>query len=507
VSPNRIERVIVLGGGSAGFLAAMTLRKAVPDLPVTLLRSRDIGIIGVGEGTTVAVPNFLHGYLRLDPLEFVRAARITHKLGIKFLWGPRPFFNYTFSPQFDTRYTVLSRSTGFYCEQDSDVAYASVNSALMTHDKAFVRLPDGSPGVRNDVAYHIENADFVAALEREAKRFGVDVVDDTVLSVEQDDNGVAALDCQATGRQTAGLYVDCSGFFSVLLSRTLKERFVSFRSSLFCERAVVGGWQRGDEPILPYTTAETMDAGWCWQIEHENRINRGYVYCPAFISDDEAEREFRQKNPKIDSTRIVKFVSGRYERGWVKNVVAIGNSSGFVEPLESTSLAAICNECHSVAESLADSDRQPGPAMAAVYNRRTAQQWDEIRRFLAIHYKFNTRLDTPFWRAARADTDLAGGEDYVAYYRENGPSAIWGKVLVGGQDVFGIEGYLAMMVGQNAPTARRVTLSERERQLWKTIRDSNRDQATNGLTVKQSLEVIRSPRFRVRDNFFRYPYG
>src|SRR6185436_16833377 len=137
--------------------------------------------------------------------------------------------------------------------------------------------------------------------------------------------------------------------------------------TLFCDRAVVGGWNRSEsvDPIIkPYTTCETMDSGWCWQIEHVNRINRGYVYASSFISDEEAEREFRARNPKVGPTRLVKFVSGRRERGWVKNVVGIANSYGFVEPLESTSLGVICDQCQNLAGSLMDSDRQPGPGMA-----------------------------------------------------------------------------------------------------------------------------------------------
>src|SRR5215207_6506824 len=157
-----VNRVIVLGGGSAGFLAAITLKTRLPALRVTVIRSKEIGIIGVGEGTTVSVPNYLHGYLKIDPAEFIRVARPTYKLGIRFLWGPGPFFNYTFSTQFDQQLRVLSRPTGFYCRDDIDLQFCSLNSALMTVGKAFSRLPDGLPAIRNDVAYHIENADFVA---------------------------------------------------------------------------------------------------------------------------------------------------------------------------------------------------------------------------------------------------------------------------------------------------------------------------------------------------------
>jgi tryptophan 7-halogenase len=502
-----VNRVIVLGGGSAGFLAAITLKTRLPELQVVVIRSKDIGIIGVGEGTTVSVPNFLHGYLRIDPVEFQRVARPTFKLGIKFLWGPRPYFNYTFAVNFDQQYRMLSRPSGFYCRDDADLEYSSINSALMTLDKVFVCLPDGSPGIRNDFAYHIENADFVSFLESQAARVKVEVVDDTVDTVEQDDGGISVLNCKATGAQRADLFIDCSGFYSVLLSKALAEPFVSFKGSLLCDRAVVGGWARppGDT-ILPYTTAETMDAGWCWKIEHEDRVNRGYVYGSAFISDSDAEAEFRRKNPRIDTTRVVKFVSGRYERGWVKNVVAIGNSNGFVEPLESTSLAAICEECHALAVSLADSGRDPGPAMAAAYNRRNRQTWDDIRRFLAIHYKFNTRLDTPFWRAARSDVDLAGAEEFVDYYLENGPSIAWKHDLLPGRDVIGFEGWLSLMVGQKVPYRRNFIPDGHERQVWRLVQQHNRTAAAAGLTVAQALDAVRSPQWRARPDFFRYPH-
>src|SRR4051794_13979709 len=196
-----IDRIVVLGGGSAGFIAAISLKTKLPAVRVVVIRSKELGIIGVGEGTTVSVPNFLHGYLGVDPLAFHREVKPTFKLGIKFLWGPRPSFNYTFSSQFNLQYKALPKPTGFYCDDDCD--YACVNSALMAHDKAFIRLPNGSPGVRNDVAYHIENADLVAFLETHSASLGVEIIDDTVESVKQDERGVAALACRSGREITA----------------------------------------------------------------------------------------------------------------------------------------------------------------------------------------------------------------------------------------------------------------------------------------------------------------
>ena len=259
---------------------------------------------------------------------------------------------------------------------------------------------------------------------RPARRRRSWIRDETVQEAPLDDQGVAGLRLASGELLTADLYIDCSGFRSALLARALAEPYISFESTLFCDRAVAGGWDRTDEPIKPYTTAETMDCGWCWQIEHEDRVHRGYVYASDFISDDDAEREFRAKNPRVRATRIVKFPSGRYRNSWVKNVVAVGNASGFVEPLESTSLMVIGYECRLLASLLADCDRDPGPASVDVYNYEVGRTWDTIRQFLAIHYRFNSRLDTPFWRACRADVDLAGARPLVEYYQENGPSLL-----------------------------------------------------------------------------------
>src|SRR5207244_1117453 len=162
---------------------------------------------------------------------------------------------------------------------------------------------------------------------------------DVTVKPEAGPAGLAALITEGAERIVADLYVDASGFRSELLGRTLGEAFISYEDSLFCDRAVIGGWARTTEPIKPYTLAETMDAGWCWQIEHEHWINRGYVYSSKFLSDDAALRELLTKNPQVSSEpRVVKFRTGRYARNWVQNVVGIGNAVGFVEPLEATSL-------------------------------------------------------------------------------------------------------------------------------------------------------------------------
>jgi tryptophan halogenase len=495
-----IRNILVLGGGSAGFLAAITLKHRLPQLPVTVLRSKEIGIIGVGEGTTIPVMNHLHGYLGIGFADMHRVAQPTWKMGIRFLWGPRPYFDYALSRQLDVRFQGMSKVIGYYSGAVLDYGAAS---ALMTHNCVYPRRSDGLPHITSDPAYHIENELFVAFLEKAAQQRGVDVLDDTVTEVRQNEAGITALELESGRALTADLYIDCSGFRSVLLGQALAEPFVSFKRSLFVDRAVVGGWQRDDEPIKPYTTAETMDSGWCWQIEHEFRINRGYVYSSDFVSDADAEQEFRAKNPKVTSTRIVKFVTGRHEQAWVKNVVAMGNSSGFVEPLESTSLGAICFDCHALAESLADADLEVRPTQVGQYNKRSAYLWDMIRDFLAIHYKFNTRLTTPFWRACVQDTDLCGAEEFVAFYRENGPSTLWRNQLLDARNPFGFDGYLSMMIGMNIPYRKTFQPTEQEQRVWDQLYQRMQTVASQGVTVKEALGVVRAPWWQWPPN----PYG
>lgn len=487
-----INQIVVLGGGSAGFIAALTLKLKLPTLNVRVIRSKEIGIIGVGEGSTFALTKFLHEYLKINEKKFFDIARPTFKLGLRFIWGKRPYFNYTFGPGPEQMIPELPKSCGFYA--DDDMENWDIYSALMTHDRAFERAGVG-PKFHTSLAYHFENEKFVTFLEDYARTLGVEILDDTVQEVQQNQTGIAALLLKSRKTETADLYVDCSGFASLLLSKTLGEPFISFKPSLFCDRAVAGGWDRTDEVIKPYTTCETMNSGWCWQIEHEHRIIRGYVYASDFISDDQAEQEFRSKNPKVTSTRVIRFVSGRYQRRWVKNVVAIGNASGFVEPLEATALGVLALQSRHLAQTLIESDRQPTPTQIACTNTDHAIEWDAIRRFIAIHYKFNTRLDTPFWQECREKTDLAGAEPIVDYYRENGPSPYWANTLFTGNDQFGFAGYTALLMGQQVPFRKTYIPTESERRFWETRRQKNKEAALRAMSVKETLDVLHSQKW------------
>ena len=489
----KIANVVVLGGGSAGLIAALTFRRLMPQVEVRVIRSPDIGVIGVGEGTTPYFRSHFIDYLRLDPARFHAETQPTWKLGIRFLWGPRTEFFYTFSRQFDNRWADLPKSHGFYCRNGCE--NLDLHSALMSQEKTCARRMDGRPQFEYGVtALHIENEKLVRYLDGVCHELGAKFIDVTVSAVERDNARISALVLESGERIKADLFIDASGFRSALLGRAFEQRFVSYDHALFCDRAVIGGWPRTDEVIKPYTTAETMDAGWCWQIEHERFINRGYVFSSRFISDDEARSEFLRKNPKISGEpRLVKFCSGRYERLWCENVVGIGNAACFVEPLEATALAVIVFQARSLAEMLIESNLEPKPTTTALYNKIIGEVCDDVRDFLALHYRFNHRLKTPFWAACTRDTEIGMLKELVEFYHENGPTGLLRHLLPHPHNLFGLEGYLAMLVGQNVSYRSEHQPTPAEVAAWQKHCSDWALQASTGVGVAEALAALRNP--------------
>ena len=487
-----IQDILVVGSGSAGLIAALSIKRKIPQLNVRIVRSPEIGVIGVGEGTTPNFPVHLFDYLGISRKRFYELAGPTWKLGIKFLWGPRGRFDYSFAPQLDSQWSDLPKPHGYYCDEEFSSNHLS--TALMREDKVFPRQANGCPDIQPWHAFHIENKLFVDMLEQVSRDAGVEIIDGKVIGADRGPQGITAVHLEDGRRMEADFFIDASGFRSELLGRTLQEPFVSFDKTLFCDRAVVGGWERTDEPILPYTTAETMDSGWAWQIEHERHINRGYVYASEFISDDDAAAEFMRKNPKVpESLRVVKFRSGCYKRLWVDNVLAVGNAGGFVEPLEATALMIVCSHCKTFVDFLRHSSLEPTPTMRHLYNDLVADTWTDIRDFLGLHYKLNTLLDTPFWKHCVADTDLTGIGEMLEFYAENGPTGFCRYRMPTSQSDFGIEGYFTMLVGNQAPYRKRHPASAQERTIWDNHRREQIALAKTGLDVKEALAYVRHP--------------
>lgn len=488
----KISSIAVLGAGSAGLIAALTLKIKLPHLNIRVVRSPGIGVIGVGEGTTAVLPNHFFEYLKVKPREFYLEAKPTWKMGIRFLWGNHKEFFYTFSHEFEQRQPEMARNNGFYYSPEQP--WFGRASAYMYQDKVFPRRPDGMPQFHKNHAFHIENKTFVGWLENRCKEHGV-VVTDATVTVEKGGLGIAALVTESGERITADFFIDASGFRSELLGKALEEPFISYADSLFCDRAVVAPWPRTTEKILPYTVAETMEAGWCWQIDHEDVINRGYVYSSRFLTEEQAEEEFVRKNPNAaGKTWKVKFRSGRYVRSWVGNVLAVGNAAGFVEPLEATALQVICVETSSFADSLLDSLCEPTPTLLKLYNRYNGQQWDDIRNFLSIHYRFNTKIDNKFWRTCREEVALHGAADIVEWFKENGPSALAKFALLHHSNSFGIDGYMALLVGQGVPYEKMYYPPPLEQEFWRKRRQELAAEATSqGMDSEEAIAALRKP--------------
>ncbi len=442
-----LRRVVVVGGGTAGYFAALALKREFPALDVTLIESSKIPIIGVGEATTTLMPPFLHVQLGLDIVELYREVRPTWKLGIKFDWGlpGSYYFNYPFGDGNPVEAHA----------HDGHINNQSLCSLMMSADRAPIVIGDDGEPVSllefMPYAYHLENKSFVAHLEKCARTAAIDHIDAKIERVvpTADRDGVDRLILDDGREVRADVYVDASGFRSLLLEQTLGSPFVGYASSLFCDTAVVAEVPRRGR-IEPYTTAETMDAGWCWRIPVEGEDHRGYVFSSAHLTVDQARAEMRAKNPGMGDTWTVRFRSGRHEDFWKGNTVAVGNAYGFVEPLESTALHMVIAEMRALIHSLRTA--VDGRWDRAVANESVAQHWDYLRWFLAMHYRFNRKSDTEFWRTCRASVDVSGIESMLESFRRVGPIKEGGISPHAIPDpVFNYFGVVTMLLGQQVP--------------------------------------------------------
>ncbi|MFT3785046.1 MAG: tryptophan 7-halogenase [Tepidisphaeraceae bacterium] len=494
-----IRSVIVMGGGSAGLMTALALKRKIPQLSIHVVRSPEIGVIGVGESTTPQFPQFLFDYLGISRKRFYAMANPTWKTGIHFLWGPRKSFEYTFDFQTDAHWGDLSRANGYYCDEEFDSV--NLNGALMSQHKAFASQPNGGgPDIGGFAAFHLFNPALVSTLEAIAMERGIAFTDAKITGVTQNENGVEAIVLEDGRHLKADFFVDASGFRSELLGRTLNVPFISYADSLYCDRAIVGSWDRGPEDFVePYTVAETMDCGWCWQIDHEHAVNRGYVYSSRFLSDDDARAEFLKKNPKAKTwDHSIKFRSGRYERSWVKNVFAVGNACGFVEPLEATALMVASSQIITMVTMLQHSLCEPQPKMLELYNRLFGELWDHIRDFLSIHYRFNTRIKNEFWTTCCNEVNVSPIQELLDFYAENGPTGLARHYLnttLGGKTQFGIEGFLTLLVGQKVPYQLRQPIPDAEMAIFRRHCQDFRNQAASGMTVAEALKFVKHPQW------------
>ncbi len=410
-------RIVVLGGGTAGWMAANLIahRWANRNVRVTVVESPDIGIIGVGEGSTPQL-KAMFDTLGISEREWMPACNATYKTGIRFYgWSTRAGFEHYFHP-FQTEidghtapqyyFQTRARRTGRDVWAHPDRFFLT---AQLARDRLAPIAPPNFPfGV--GYGYHFD-ATLVGVFLRDhaVGKLGVQHIASTVNDIAQSDAGdVTALVLDDGERIAGDFFIDASGFRSTILQGALGEPFLPFASNLFNDSAIAMPTPN-DSGLLPCETQATaLAAGWVWKIPLTNRTGNGYVYSSAFKSADEAETELRTHLGLLNSdtpARHLKMNVGQVRRSWVKNCLAVGLAQGFIEPLEATALHFVQATVEGFIKAFAAGDFTNRDA--ARFNIEIAARYEGIRDYIVAHFRMNQRIDTDYWRANAANQALS----------------------------------------------------------------------------------------------------
>jgi tryptophan halogenase len=402
-----IRRIAIVGGGTAGWLAASVLARAFPAGPsITVIESPEVGTIGVGEAT---IPPFMEllRFLDVDEADFVRQTGATYKLGIRYRDWQR--IGHVYWHPFGTFGTTIDRRPFYHHWQKAKAAGRmprvidySLCAALGSERKFRFPAPSArgsAAGVR--YALHFDAGLVAAYLRGCAQKRGVTRLERTVVTATQRADGFLDELVFADGeRLAADLYIDCSGFRGVLIEQALETGYIDWSDLLPCDRAVAVP-TRVTGPRTPYTQASARRAGWHWRIPLQHRIGNGYVYSSRHSSDTAAlEDLLAEIGEPLAEPRLLRFTAGRRRRFWSGNCVALGLASGFLEPLESTSIQLVVSGLYNLLDHFPD--RNFDQANIDSYNAELIEEIERIRDFLILHYCVNQRDDAPFWQDCRA---------------------------------------------------------------------------------------------------------
>lgn len=447
---SRIRSIAIVGGGSAGWMTAATLSRLLGPgyASVTLVESDEIGIVGVGEATIPQMATF-NRMLGIDENDFIRETKGSFKLGIQFVnWGR---VGHTYFHPFGS-YGVNMGGLSFHAyflrlHQLGDAPSIDPYSLQATAgaQAKFMRSIEAGNSPLSDIAYayHFDAGLYSRYLRRYAEARGVvrreGKIVDVALNGER--GHVAAVVLENGERVEADLFIDCSGFRSLLIGAALGNDYVDWKHWLPCDRAVAVPCA-AVETMTPYTRSTARGAGWQWRIPLQHRTGNGHVYSSAHLSDDEAAAILLANldGEPLAEPRLVPFRTGHRAKLWDRNVVALGLASGFMEPLESTSLWMIQSGISRLMAMFPD--RGFDPATIARYNRILLTEYEEIRDFLILHYHATERTDTPFWRYCRTmDVPERLAEKMRVY-------AAHGRVFRENEELFNDTSWFAVMWGQ-----------------------------------------------------------
>jgi tryptophan 7-halogenase len=449
MTDERIRRIVIVGGGTAGWMAAAAMTRLVAvGTEIVLVESDEIGTIGVGEATIPPIRNF-NALLGIDEDDFVRSTQGTFKLGIEFVDWARLGHRYLhpfgqFGADIEAvkfhQFWLKFRSRG---EAGEIEAYNLC--AVAARLRRFQRPSPDPRSILSTLthAFHFDASLYAAYLRRHAEARGVLRRDGKVVHValRGEDGFVEAVELEGGLRIEGDLFIDCSGFRGLLIEQALGTGYEDWSRWLPCDRAIaIPSASAGD--LLPYTRSTALGAGWQWRIPLQHRTGNGYVYSSAHLSDDEAAaRAIAQLDSEpIGEPRFIRFTAGRRRKLWNRNVVALGLAGGFLEPLESTSI-------HLVQAGISKlfalfPDRRFDPVLEAEYNRLSHVQLEQIRDFIILHYKATERDDTDFWRGCRDMEVPESLKRKIDLFRESG------RIFRHEDELFSESSWLAVLLGQ-----------------------------------------------------------
>lgn len=446
-----IRTILVVGGGTAGWMAAAGLAKALgTSCTIRLVESEEIGTVGVGEATVPHL-SFFNQMLELDEATFVRETQGTFKLGIQFNDWAR--LGDTYIHGFGTighdlgmlpfyQYWLRARAQGH-----ADVLDAySLNTAAAPRGRFMSGASDapaGSPLASINYAYHFDAGRYARFLRQYAEQRGVQRTEGKIKQtlLRPDDGFVEAVVLESGERIEADLFIDCSGFRGLLIEQALHTGYEEWTHWLPCDRALAVACEKVGPPT-PYTRSTARTAGWQWRIPLQSRTGNGHVYSSAHTSDDEAAAILLANldGKPLGDPRPLRFVTGRRKQAWNRNVVAMGLASGFMEPLESTSIYLIQVAIMRLIALFPQRDFSP--VLRERFNAQSTVEQERIRDFLILHYKATERDDSAFWRQCRDMSIPSTLEDNIRLFKDNG------GFFREGNEMFGPVSWVQVMIGQ-----------------------------------------------------------
>jgi len=426
------RRVVILGGGTAGWLAAAYLSRTLRMQNILLVESSEIGIIGVGEGTFPTIRSTLAN-LGISEREFLVRANATFKQGVLFNgWadGADSYFHPFNLPIGGEDEALLPHWIADASpSRPSWADSVTVQERVIRAGLAPKLLQDPDFSGPMNYAYHFDAARFADYLREISVAAGVERIEGTVAQVEKQADGDIASLILSDGRKVAGdFFIDCSGFRALLIGETLGASFTGCGDTLFNDRALAMQvpYPAADTPVRPYTLATAHDAGWTWDIGLTERRGTGYVYSSRHCSDDEAEATLRRyvgKDGDGLTPRQLRFATGYRDRQWIGNCAAIGLSAGFFEPLESTGIMLIESALRMLGDFLVPGDRDARDAAARAFNSHMAGRFEKIVNFLKLHYCITRRTDTAYWRDNADPASIPDSlRDMLTQWRTRPPS-------------------------------------------------------------------------------------